>query len=628
MKKDITVVLLLLGRMESQSAQLHRAISQLKELKERAEVIVAADGPRWDSIPLIQMLSIEEGITVCGCVQDDSLPARVINTAMRHVQTDYVQLALLSDPFAERFQRFQEGIRAYRQERPEREKEDGLPVFCIHSTAQAYTERPFITWVSYDRMQNSERCFGMGMLCIPTQIIRQLGGVDESPLLQEEVERWLALAAMKSAPVRQAGTEAAAYPSLYEYPLARHLSRERELARRYAVYCHGIAAPKRTNVQRAADFAKDLNPADAEIYERITGIRALEPTRYGTKYRILILGGAWEYHHNQICFYNYIESLSGQGFATCSCAYEYEIPPVRAAGYDLVIFTRSRSENALRVMQFCRNNGIPTLYMIDDNWLSIYRDHPEQGAAFVPGKPDYDNFIQALGLCKAVWLFNDVLKEDVRPYARCVKKFEIAVDPRQFAVESPRVRTENDIWIGFSGSMRYDDTAFRALARYARQHSDVGVVLMGTLSPEQEALFHGVNCRRIGFQSYAQYARSIAELQPDLLLAPLQDTHTSRSKCYNKVIESAVVGAVCIYSPIPPYTDIVKEGVNGFFVDEETEDGWYRKIEAVLSDIPALRRVQENARRETMEHHSVEAIRGKFAAKIQEVIEEDELSDD
>ena len=100
MKKDITVVLLLLGRMESQCAQLHRAISQLKELKERAEVIVAADGPRWDSIPLIQMLSIEEGITVCGCVQDDSLPARVINTAMRHVQTDYVQLALLSDPFA------------------------------------------------------------------------------------------------------------------------------------------------------------------------------------------------------------------------------------------------------------------------------------------------------------------------------------------------------------------------------------------------------------------------------------------------------------------------------------------------------------------------------------------------
>lgn len=630
MNKDITVVLLLLGRLECQSTQLHRAIGQLQALKERADVIVAADGPRWDAIPLMQMLSIDEDIRYCRCEQDASLPSKVINTALQYVETDYIQLALLNDPFLERFEKFQSGIEDFRNEHLELEKTeaDQLPVFCINSTIREYAERPFITGLSYDRMQNSERCFGMGMLCIPAELIRKLGGVDESPLLQEEIERWLALAVLKSAHGRQVGTENVAYPSLYDYPLEHHLGKEMELARRYAIYCHGAVVTKRTNEQCAMDFAKDICVKDAEIYERITGIRSFEKTRYQTKYRILIIGGVWEYHHNQICFYNYMESLYGQGFATFSCAYEYEIPAVRAADYDLVIFTRSRSDNALKMMRFCREKGIPTLYMIDDNWMSIFKDYPEQGGIFVPGKPDYDNFVEALGLCKAVWLFNDVLKKDVLPYTNCVQKFEIAVDPRQFIADSPRKRRDDDIWIGFSGSMRFDDVAFRALARYARRNRNVTIILIGTLSPEQERLFQNLDCKRIGFQGYAQYAKSISEFQPDLLIAPLQDNHTARSKCYNKYIESAIVGAVCIYSPIPPYTDIVKEGVNGFFVDEDTEDGWYNKIESVLSDIPTLRSAQKNAMRETIMYHSVEAIQDRFAAKIQNVIEEDNLSDD
>ena len=628
MKKDITVILLLLGRSECQSNQLKRAIDQLQELSKKAEIIIAADGPKWNAIPLIHMVSTMEGCKQCSCRTDNSLPSKVINTAIPYVNTDYIQLALLNDPFAERFYAFQNAIDAFRVESSTDQSINALPAFWMNSTSAEYSESPFITQLTYDRMQNNERCFGMGMLCIPMWVIRKLGMLDESPLLQEEIERWLALAVMKWANVRQAGTEDKAYPSLYEYPLKHHLSRERELARRYAIYSHGIAVSKRTNEQCARDFSKDLGIEDAETYAKVTGIINVEKTRFSTRYRILIIGGAFEYHHNQICFYNYIESLYGQGFATFNCAYEYEIPSIRALKYNLVIFTRARSENALKMMHFCKSNGIPTLYMIDDNWLSIATDHPEQGSMFMAGKPDYDHFIEALGLCKAVWLFNDVLMKDVLPYTNCVKQFEISVNPDLFYAATPRQRKDDEIYIGYSGSMRYDDSAFRALARYARRHKTVTVVLLGTLSPEQEALFSNLKCKRIGFQNYGQYAKSLAELQPDLLLAPLQDTHTSRSKCYNKYIESAVVGAACIFSPIPPYTNVVIDGKNGFFVEEETEDGWYHKLEAVLSDLPTLRKIQCNAKRETLELHSVKVVREKFAAKIQNMIEEEEPIDD
>ncbi|MBP3454424.1 MAG: glycosyltransferase [Clostridia bacterium] len=627
MQKKITIILLLLGRPEKQNEDLHRKMEVMQKLSSQAQIIVAGDGPIWNACPLIQMIPTMDGIVFVHCDQNQAFPASVINTALSHVKTEYVMFSLLKDPVESRLEAFSSAIEEYEKQHKE-ETENDKPIFYINSTAEEYLPAPFVNWFSYDRMQNNERCFGLGMTCTPLSVINHMGAFDESPLLLEEIERWFALAITKQQNLQQAGIEEIAYPSLYEYPLHNHLTYARDLARRYALYCHGIAAPERTAQQNAIAFANDCNEQDAVLYERITGIRANEDTRYTSKYRILILGGVWEYHHNQICFYNYIEKLYGQGFATFTAAYEYDTPATAALNYDLVIFTRTRSENALKIMKFCQERNIPTLYMIDDNWTSIAKDHPDQGEIFMPGKPDYDHFIEALGLCKATWLFNDILKKDILPYTNCVKKFQISVNPDLFSAENPRERKDDEICIGFSGSMRFDDVAFRALARYARRNKKTKIILLGGLSKEQELLFKNIRCERIPFMGYKGYAKNIARLNPDLLIAPLQDTHTSRSKCFNKYVESGVVGIACIYSHVPPYTDVVKEGVNGYYVEEDTEDGWYNKICQVLSDIPTLRKVQQNAKADVMENYSLERVCTAFVSKIQEVIEEDEIGDD
>lgn len=159
------------------------------------------------------------------------------------------------------------------------------------------------------------------------------------------------------------------------------------------------------------------------------------------------------------------------------------------------------------------------------------------------------------------------------------KKFKISVDQRLFEVEKPRIRTDDTLYIGFSGSLRYDDSAFRALARYARRNGNVVVILVGILSDEQEALFKNVKTIRVPFSSYKNYARKISMLAPDLLIAPLEDTHTMRSKCYNKYVESGIVGSACVYSHCQPYTDVICNGVNGYFVEDETQDGWYNTLQ-------------------------------------------------
>jgi len=59
MEKNITIILLLLGRYEKQVAELDEKLKELRQLKEDAEIIVAADSTQWAEAPLMKMFQVE-----------------------------------------------------------------------------------------------------------------------------------------------------------------------------------------------------------------------------------------------------------------------------------------------------------------------------------------------------------------------------------------------------------------------------------------------------------------------------------------------------------------------------------------------------------------------------------------
>lgn len=633
-EKRLTVVTLLLGRYDQQVVELDDRLKECSRLQETMDIILVADSDQWFAAPQLQMFRIlNPKASVLSCSKHRVLPAQAMAIALEQVRTEYVMFSLLSDPLAERLDFLSgwwENLSQKEQVKIKDEltaKRKHLSFYIEPYNPSAMGEGDCTPLNAYGWVQTSHIGLGLGALIAPTALLREIGGFDENPLLQTEIERWYALAVTARCDLINVGQDTRHVRRLTEYPLENSSSIPEDLSIRYATYCQGIAATKRTPEQCAQDFYIDLNEGEKKIYQVISGV-SVRKQEEREPYKILVVGGHWEYHHNQICFFNYLEKLYGTGFATYRSILEYTAPANLALGYDLVIFTRCRSKRALDMMQLCNDKNIPTIYLIDDNWLTIAKDHPKEGAMFVPGNENYDNFVEALGLCKVTWLFNDLLREDVLPYTRCVKKFQVSVDPSAFDVADPRERKDDEIYIGYSGSLRYDDTAFRALARYARRHPKVKVILAGQLDEDQERLFKGIDTIRMGFTSYSEYAKNIARLQPDLLIAPLLDTRTFRSKCYNKYIESGVIGAACIYSKMRPYTDVVKDGVNGYLLEDETEEGWYHKLTEVLGDVSTLRRVQQNAKENVLTYHSVEAVLELFVQKLQYVIEEAEPEDD
>lgn len=410
---------------------------------------------------------------------------------------------------------------------------------------------------------------------------------------------------------------------LKQYPFNKHYNFSKDIIERYINHNTNIHVDENEQLENDKNFFEDINSDYLQRMIKNTYNKEIK-SKYDKRYKITVLGGYWEYHHNQVVFFNYFQKLFGQGFCTYKTIFDFlaTIDDIRDS--DLVIFTRCRSENIGQLIDYCNDNKIATMYMIDDNWISIARDYPDlYGNLFVEGNPNYDNFISAIKKCKTTLVYNDLIGEDIIPYANHITKFYISIEPKFFEVEKKRVRKDEEIYVGFAGSLRWQDEPFKALARIAKKYNYVTVFFMGVLSEQQKEYFKDTKFIEIPFCNYSTYAKNISQLNPDLILAPLVNNRTNKSKCYNKYVEMGIVSAACIYSEQLPYTEVVKDNINGFYVSGETEQDWYSRLNEIVCDINLLRSVQGNAHEDVINNHTVDVLLDKFANMITNVIEED-----
>lgn len=624
-----SILLGIFGRYEALTYQLQRKINQIKELSEEYEIVISIDGGKWKTAPMIQLLHVKlPKAKIVLLDQCTNLPAKVFNAGMREITGKYIIFSTLyGTDVANAAYKFSKAISEYNK----REHAFALGrhlAFYLRPTGMR--ESPiFFDEALYGQAQCSDSLH-IDEWCIDKEIWEEMGGFPETFLLQEELERYATLAFIRYGEVLCAGTlaEQEMSVSLRELPFEKRLVQNRDLAKRYAIYSNAISRSNgRTHNDCLREFLQDISEEEANYVCMNDVIQSKRQTS-NHPYKIYIIGGYWEYHHNQIGFFNYLENLYGSGFATFNVGLEHLVMPSQLDEYDLVIFTRCRSDHAIDLMEYCEQKEIPSVYMIDDNWFSIAKDYPEQGNIFEIGNSNFDNFIRALSLCKSTFVYNPIIRKMVLPYSKNVQMLPISVCEESFQAKTYRERKDKELYVGFSGSLRWNDVAFRALARVARRRKDIKIFLVGVLSKEQELYFTGIDVIRLPVMSYSVYAKKMAEIQPDLMVAPLDHNTTCRSKCANKYVESAIVGAACIYSDTEPYKSVVMEGINGYFVTDETDDGWFDKIMEVLDDIPRLRKVQKNARRDVTQNYSVKHLLPVFRQKITTVIEQEELIDD
>lgn len=250
---------------------------------------------------------------------------------------------------------------------------------------------------------------------------------------------------------------------------------------------------------------------------------------------------------------------------------------------DLVIYNRVRSENACRLMDYANAQGKPVLYMLDDNWFTIGKEWPDMyGELIRPGLPFYENALYNIRRSSAVLTFNHVLEEYLKPHAKRVIRISPNVNLRLF----PKVTTppqRDGLLIGFAGSPRREILAFEALTVIARRHQTAKIFYVGWGMPEVMSRIPQNQLIVKPYQfSYANYARELCLMQPDIGIAPLNTSIAEQSKIPTKYMEYAAMGCAGVYSEIVPYTLYVKHGETGILTPGKSVDQWVDAIEACM----------------------------------------------
>jgi glycosyltransferase involved in cell wall biosynthesis len=294
--------------------------------------------------------------------------------------------------------------------------------------------------------------------------------------------------------------------------------------------------------------------------------------------RVTVLGGPYEPHHDQLCFFNFFELASGQGYVSWKTLLYQSCRPADLDSSDLVVFSRPRYAECDDLLEACGRLHIPTLVMIDDNWIAAGREFSRYETLFTPGRPAFETFLRCLARSDATLVYNELLEEDLRPLAREVHRLPPNVDTSLFRAEGEPERPQGFL-AGYAGSPRFETAPFRALAELARRHADVRLLAMAHTRPPEWAEVPGDRVLFVPFcVDYRRYARTIASLCPDVMVAPLDGSRFSASKCPNKFLELSAARTAGIYSKTKPYTEYVAPGRTGLLVDN-TVDAWLEALE-------------------------------------------------
>lgn len=335
--------------------------------------------------------------------------------------------------------------------------------------------------------------------------------------------------------------------------------------------------------------------------------------------RITVLAGVNEPAHTQLAFLNYLQHPLLSSDVTWSVVLEDVATREDVADSDVLILNRVRSENGDRLLTYARAQGIPTLYFIDDNWFSAAKDMPALAPIFGEGTPTMRRFHRALKQCDRVLTLNETLAADCAAAGAEVRLHRPAIDIT--AHLDPAARSSARTAIGFLGSVRVSRRAFEAARRVLDRDASIDVVVFGN-DPATE--FAGLPANRLRRHDwvfdYDDYTRVARGLGVDILIAPLGNSRLELSKCPNKYLESAVIGAAGVYSASPVYTAVVRDGENGVLVDRDDVSAWETAIDQLL-DPGARERIAKGAREHVLAHHSIEATMPEFVSLMRELLD-------
>lgn len=287
---------------------------------------------------------------------------------------------------------------------------------------------------------------------------------------------------------------------------------------------------------------------------------------------------------------------------------------------DIVVFQRPSSEEWFRFIKTCQKYGKLIVVDYDDDPFNTSPFNPFY--KYVGTKPAYYKWPD--GTVDEIWkdgengfsIENNIVRQDT--FRSCFKKADMittTTDTLQgvFSKINPNTvilpnlidfyyfqrpnMVKNEVRIGYQGgASHYQDIYIirDILVEVLKRNPNSKFVYFGDFRFRN--LFQEIPTSRIEHHSWIKfvaYPYKLQLLNLDIGLCPLEDNAFNRAKSCLKYLDYSAVGAATVATDIPPYSPVIKDGVDGFLAKDKKE--WIEKLDRLVKDAELRKNMQQKA---------------------------------
>lgn len=266
-------------------------------------------------------------------------------------------------------------------------------------------------------------------------------------------------------------------------------------------------------------------------------------------------------------------------------AYTYSVNTIRNS--DLVIIQRDfprMVQQFVDVLIEAAKYNKPIVFEIDDLLWDLSEFHPDRQTHYYT--PALFPMLFALQEADAVITASAQLKNILESFNPNIKVIPNFLNEDQWVPITPQLNADNKVIIGYvGGDSHLPDLKMVApvIKKTLTQHQGkVKFEVYGLMPPDDILVHPDVTWVPLKIENYSDFAQVMQAYSFDIFIAPLEDNLFNRCKSAIKYLECTSLAAAGVCSRIPPYSEIIEDGVTGLLVSTEQE--WEAAINRLILD--------------------------------------------
>jgi glycosyltransferase involved in cell wall biosynthesis len=211
---------------------------------------------------------------------------------------------------------------------------------------------------------------------------------------------------------------------------------------------------------------------------------------------------------------------------------------------------------------------------------------------------------------------NQTLANHARSFSCQVSVIPTVVDLDQYSPEQPRTPKEV-LTIGWVGS--------RSTSPYLLEIEPALRMLSEVHPGKIQFRLYGHPHRKLDLPNFESRPFSLAtEIEDlrtiDIGIMPVPDNDWTRGKCAFKAIQYMALGIPTVVSPVGMTTELVEDGVNGFWA--RTPEEWFRALDHLVRDAQTRERFSERGRKTVQDRYSLQTWQPRLTDLLLRVLQE------